>query len=150
MHKDMSHLQNHFSSHLSSRVHEDVYHTLTNEQLEAKPELVARILFFVLPFLFLAISSLFLLSRNLRIHQNNLIKTFPKRWYIYIIMFIALVGLATIGIQAVIQNAWSVKFWIFFASLCVFFTVFEFIYTIDTHASIVLSTLVVLITAVGN
>jgi len=111
---------------------------------------VPRILYFTIPFLAVFISNVFLLSRNLRVHQNRLLPTFPKRTYLIIVVVLALLGLATIGIYEVIHGLWRVKEWIFFGVLCVLNTIAPLIFTADTHATTLISGIVVLITAIGN
>jgi hypothetical protein len=115
--------------------------------LSAHPNTTGRILYFALPFAFTLIVNLVLYARNLRVHHNNFIRTLPAPIYNLIATVISLVGGATIGIYAVVADAWTVLEWILFLHLCVLLGLKALIYTADTHATLIITTILVILTA---
>lgn len=135
--------------HFLLRSH-SVSHDLSSQDLAAHPNTVGRILYFALPYLYALILSVALLSRNFRIHQNYFIRAFPPKTYIYVAFFICLVGAAIAGIEAVIDDAWTVQDWILFAVTFVLIGLKALIYTADSHPTILIAGLVTILAAVSN
>lgn len=126
-------------------------HQLTPDQLAAHPDTLGRILYFALPFAFTLIVHLALHARNQRVHQNNFIRTLPSSSYSTLALIISLIGAATIGIYAILADAWTVLEWILFVHLCVLPALKSLIYTADTHITLFIATiLAILITLPGN
>lgn len=128
-------------SHLST----SSSHALSGSQLAAHPDLIGRILYFAIPFAFTLIVNLALYARNQRIHQNNFIRTFPVSPYSVAATAISLIGGANIGIYAILSDAWTVLEWILFVHLCVLIGLKALIYTADTHATLIITTLLTIV-----
>jgi hypothetical protein len=136
-------------NHLSlTRSHFHQTHNLSPDTLASHPDTAGRILYFTLPYLFAVIINIALFSRNLRIHQNNFIKTYPSRYYIFVAFLITLVGTGVFGLYAVLADAWTVKQWIIFTVICVLIGLKSLIYTADTNATIVITALVTILASV--
>jgi hypothetical protein len=122
--------------HTLTRVHYQPEHALAEEQLTAHPDPLGRILYFALPFLFAFIVNAVLFSRNQRIHQNNFVRVYPANTYTFLVVLLAIVGAAVIGIYAVIADAWNVREWILFSVICGVVGLKAIIYTADKDVTL--------------
>lgn len=135
--------------HFLLRSHSDT-HDQASQDLSPHPTTVGRILIFALPFLYAIILIVALLPRNLKIHQNYFIRAFPARTYIYVALFIGLVGGAIAGIEAVIDDAWTTKEWTLFAVTFILLGLEALIYVIDSKPTILIAGFVTILTAISN
>lgn len=139
------------SHHLSfSHNHLAQAHDLSDEQLAAHPDQTGRILYFALPFAFALILNLALFARNLRVHHNNFVRTLPSTFSSLAALLISLIGAGTIGIYAIIADAWTVKEWILFGVVCVLVGLKALIYTADTSPTLFITAIVTIFAALPN
>jgi hypothetical protein len=118
--------------------------------LTSHPDQTGRILYFVLPFLFAVITNIALFTRNNRVHQNNFVRTYPSSPYILVSVFITIIGVAVIGIHAVLADAWTVKEWLLFTIICALLGLKSLIYSADTNATLFITVVVTIFLAGTN
>lgn len=103
-----------------------------------------------MPFCFAAVCNITLYNRNLRVHKNNFVRVLPSSFYYLLTFLIALIGVATVGIYAVLEDAWTVREWILFGLVCVLVGLKALIYTADTNATLFITAIVTIFAALPN
>ena len=82
---------------------------LSDSQEAAHPELWLRIVLLAVPLLLVLIVTLSLLKQVQRVLQNNFTLTYPTQHWLLLIRVVGWLGLATCGVYAVVEDAWSTK-----------------------------------------
>ena len=123
---------------------------LSESQQAAHPELWVRIVLLAVPLVLVLIVALSLLKQVRRVIDNNFTKTYPTQQWLLVIRVVAWLGLATVGVYAVVEDAWSTKEWILFAVVCALYALRPLFLSCDSHPTTVLATIFVLLAAVAN
>lgn len=127
------------TAQLTRNFHEQVF---DSAQYQNHPELVGRILFFVLPVAVLAIVWVTLWKKVERVISNYDIIPIGEQWLRNLIWIIAFVALAVTGIEAIADNAWTTKAWILFTFGVAFLALWILIYQFDSHLFLDLAAIV--------
>ena len=91
-----------------------------------------------------------LFSRNIRINHNFFVKTYPPTAFVVVITLAGLIADVVMSVYAVINGAWTLRTWMLFATAMVLVGLAALIYTADTHATLVITVLIVVLAAMVN
>ena len=89
-------------------------------------------------------------DKSRRVINNYFTRTYPTQYWVLLVHAIIWIGLLTIGIHAMLEDAWTTKEWILFAAVLVFLSLVYVFLSCDCNITIIFATIALLLAIVAS